>query len=585
MRCNIEPVILFGCRGQPSNKMDGNQLIESIDQIYYRHEDSFNLNHITDRLPDSTNLTSDYLLDYKSQLERLLTVVTRKVSELILSHQPAYINELQRIADLQKSITESIRACSNGRRCLKFIKDGTKNELIIVNHYKKRETLTKLLNSLTTISELRKSVMETRKLIDVQEDFPRAIQMCQDRKTQLAPYDKYKCVNDLRSKLNDTLEIIGERMDTVLSKMFVSFNPETYLKLNAAYTMMNRGEIAVGQLSMHFNAYHNSSVEELKMFLENDLWEMLPVKSDFTLVHLKEFSFLRTSSESGNQTHKHMPQESKLTNDASEDLFHESVTTANHSEATLRRSSLHDHNSLALDRISLSSESDLDSELEKDFVDEDEPPPLMMTTRVDNCESAQASLVNSKAGSSLAPYRLTQNSGPVLTNSSLNVLRLAGRYIQMMTVLTPITYEILMKVYKLLDVYTIFVFRKFGPNNDKQVSDVIASLRESLISPTGVQSSTVEHASAALFGQQTFSKQQQDNKKTNKDFREIDTKKSVAIESLIFLVNQFWNLQEYLETLITAEQRIHLREQFSLSKQSIVPDFLKARAELQQSET
>lgn len=562
--------------------------MKKLDLTYYQDEHVFNLDHITDQLPNPDDLTSDYLLDYKSQLERLLTVVTRKVSELILSHQPTYIDELQRIADLQKSITESIRVCTDGRRCLKYIKDGTTNGFTIIDHYRKRESLAKLLDSLTIISDLRKSVIETRSLIDDQEDFPRAIQMCKDGRALLAPYEKFECVNDLRSKLNDTIELIGERMDTVLSKMFISYDPEIYFKLNTAYAMMDRGEIAVGQLLMHFNAYHNSSVEELKMFLENDLWEMLPVKSDFTLVQLKEFSFLRESAQLNSSDSKVTRAVIIDAGNTSEDLFGDSIGTITtpYNKVEKQTSYFDKHEALPLDKISLSSDSDLDPELEKDFVDEDEPPKIITTPKSDLFTKHQKSSVvcdhrgGGDNGTGPTAYRLIKSSGPVLTNSSLNVLRLAGRYIQMMNVLTPITYEILMKVYKLLDVYTIFVFKKFGPSNDKQVGDVIASLRESLISPSGVQTSTIESASVAIFGTQPQHSSGQ--KEESMDAQRELSSKAVAIESLIFLVNQFWNLQEYLETLITPDQRIQLREQFSQSSHSMIPDFLKARAELGQ---
>lgn len=572
--------------------MEGDELIKTIDQVYYQDEATFNLNHITEKLPDAENLTSDYLLEYKGQLGLLLTVVTRKVSELILNHQPTYINELQRIADLQKSITESIRVCSDERRCLKIIKDGTTNGLTVVEHFKKRKLLANILDSLTMVCDLRKSVIETRNLIDNQEDFPRAIQMCKDTGALLAPYEKFKCVKDLRSKLNDTLELIGERMDTVLSQMFVTYDPEIYLKLKTAYEMMDRGEIASSQLLMHFNSYHNSSVEELKMFLENELWEMLPVKTDFTLVQLKEFAFLRETIEINNSSS--YPLDLVLQGDekaeaTGEDLFGMTASSI-HQESTAQghkiSSYFDNHEALPVDKISLSSDSDLDSELERDFVEEEEPPSLSLSPKgeismikKDSTTMSQTCETNKPASSA---YRLTKHSGPVLTNSSLNVLRLAGRYIQMMTVLKPITYEILMKVYKLLDVYINFVFKKFGPDNDRKVGDVIASLRESLISPTGIKSDTIKSASEVIFGSQEAPQERSGTDKSN--HIAVDPKKAIAIESLIFLVNQFWNLQEYLESLIMHEQRIQLHEQFSQNSHSNIPDFLKVRAELVQQD-
>lgn len=341
--------------------MDGSELIQAIDKIYFENEADFNLDHLTNTLP--ANLTSDYLLEYKRRLEKLLSAVTKKVSELILSHQPAYVDELKRIADLQESITYSIRACTQGRACLRFIKDGTaKNGVTIIEHHRKRDLL-------------------------------------------------------------------------------------------------------INRASALFEAYHKSSVEKLEMFFKNEPWEAVPVKTDFKLVQLKEFSFLRGESN--------------------------------------------------VEEISLSSDSDED--LEEEFFEDE-----------------------------------IQSNGPVLTNSSLNVLRMIGRYVLMMRTLRPIAYTILGGIYHLLDQYTIAAYKRFAPN--LEIRAVIRSVRENLMGQ-GVPNLT-----------------------SLSEYR-IDPKKAVAIESLIFLVNQLWNLQEYLESLIPAEMRIKLKEEFSQNP-SMVPNFLKARAEV-----
>ena len=501
-----------------------------IDQIYFQNEKTFDLDHWTRELPDE--LTGEYLFDQKNRLERVLILVTKKVSELILSHQPTYVSELERIADLQKSITESIKVCTEGRKSLGFIKSSSRNGTTIVEHYEKRKSLAKLLESLTAINDLRRSVIEIRCLIESQEDFPRAIQMCKDIKILLNSYDKFNCVNDLSLGLNRLWYDMKQKLSLLITNHdfsryrfdeFIQVLRDTDLIVRACDEFCENSssdDLVLGinnQASNFFNAYHNSSIDELKMFLENDLWEVLPVRNDFNLVQLKEFSLLRTDPNLANDV-----QDGR---ENGEDLFEPEYQGMSSN-----------HHGLPLDRISLSSDSDLDSELNKDFVDEDE------------------------ATSSL---RMTKNFGPVLTNSSLHVLRLTGRYIQMMNVLRPISYEILLKIYKLLDHYTTFVFKKFGGSqDDKKLEAVISSLRGSLI---GVGDSKIEEASGLISGQA-------------KSIEPRGSKKAVAIESLIFLVNQLWNLQEYLESLISAEERAQLKEQFS-QNYSMVPDFLKARAE------
>lgn len=535
--------------------MDSDELIQTIDELYFRNEEDFNLNHLLNNLPDK--LSSEYLLEHKAKLEKVLTVVSRRVSELILDHQPTYVNELQRIADLQKSITESIQVCTQGRSFLKFLKEGTaKNGRTIVEQYRKRESLAKLLEPLSSISDLRKSLLEIRDIIVNKEDFPKRIQMCESGKALLASFNKCNCIRELGSKLNDTIELINN------------------------------------QALNFFNDYHKSSMDELRMFLDNESWERLPVKSGFKLVQLKEFSFLRAPSPrlaTGRLTiyqiscHNQVNEKELIASHLDLDEAHTIKTLGNSSPSlpVVPFVKILQVNSYTPDDVLGSSDSDdeLDIELDQDYVEE-------------NSTGAESS------------YLLTRRSGPVLTNSSLNVLRLFGRYIQMMSVLEPISYEILMRIYNLLDHYTMVVFKKFGPESDKESDDkgmsprlkvVIRSIRESLVgghfSAASFSTSLVEDSSAPSDSDQRNLTMQQGapniagiitNDMTANESRQdepIDPKKAVAIESLIFLVNQLWNLQEYLESLISPELRPHLREQFSQSH-SMVPDFLKARADM-----
>lgn len=44
-----------------------------------------------------------------------------------------------------------------------------------------------------------------------------------------------------------------------------------------------------------FKAYHMNHLEELKMFLENEIWHLCPVKSSFSIFKLHEYRFLKAN--------------------------------------------------------------------------------------------------------------------------------------------------------------------------------------------------------------------------------------------------------------------------------------------------
>lgn len=802
-------------------------VIKSIDHVYYNEKDQFKLDYLTESFPSP--VTTDYLIDYRERLEKQMLVVTRRVSDLILNNQPAYVEELQRITDLQSSLTQSIKVCTHGRECLDRIKSGfTKNGLMIVDNHRKRELLAQLLESLTSINSLKKTITQIRSIVGKDEDFPKAIELCLKSRGMLAELSYFDCVKELDSKLNDTLELIGEQVDIALSKICLSFNTNTYAKLQESYKLMGRFETAADQLLMHFcsainyeahyivssyltqytntnksgtekptsehcealvkkefnelcslltkdnfllclldickifwiimlnyrcilnwhnidlslakedqstmsnlldqtstnnveefnrtyieqkliggllriwqdmkqklrllilnhdlscyrfddfikilkvveriisisyeftcsdqlvskdlqetineqalnffKVYHSNSIEELKMFLENELWEVLPVRSSFRLIQLKEFSFLRVqgssksyinSSKSYKQTsfdetsstyftmdlielssveEQEIPETSisgdrrnksyKLTNQTDqvnpfEDIFDSDI---NNSEDLFLSSGNSGHSSS--DKVDYfnyddadcgSDESDeLFDELNRDFIDEDGDLPLSEDEcHVQTSSSTKPSMFSSQSKvhdavkSSPNKYPSTF-SGPVLTNTSLNVLRLFGRYIQMMSVLEPISFDILLRLYNLLDHYTISVFEKFGSSDEKNISPrlklIIQSIRESLTGSSS-NSTTINQATHRRSPSYNHGIINLATLLNNDTTSEKNPKKSVAVESLIVLVNQLWHLQEYLESLIPPSKRPLLKEQFSQNN-SLVSDFLKAKAEL-----
>ncbi len=44
-----------------------------------------------------------------------------------------------------------------------------------------------------------------------------------------------------------------------------------------------------------FRSYHMNHLEELKMFLENEIWHLCPVKSSFSIFKLHEYRFLKAN--------------------------------------------------------------------------------------------------------------------------------------------------------------------------------------------------------------------------------------------------------------------------------------------------
>lgn len=519
--------------------------------------------------------TSKVLTSEKSRLEVTLNEVSSRVSELILENQTAYIQETKRIADLQKSITESIKVCTSGRMYLNRLMNGAANNgLAIVEHYKLRDELLRSLEYLKGLDKLRNLILQLPE-IDRKKQSSRKILISET----CYPKKEFKAWIDMKHKLRVRLsnnDYTNCKFDTFITILKIVNKITQVANDCCCDSSLDLLKDLNVQAMSFFKSYHQSSIEELKMFLEQELWDELPVRSDFKLMQLKEFSFLRTVK-------------SDIGKEVQEDLFDD---LSDHEQVGDEIDII--YKPLSLDGLSLSSSDDEDNCSELNRLSVYEISASDSDDDVKNLDDSQKNNQSSKSTTSnnFHNYSIRSN-GPVLTNSSLNVLRLFGRYIQMMIILKPISYEILLSIYSLLDYYTITVFNKFGPESDKKADDktispklrsFIKSIRESLTGSNVDDSfSSTQTANISTKSDKVpniASIIANDMKSQASKNSDISLKKSVAIESLIVLVNQLWNLQEFLESLIPSEMRPKLKVQFTQSDSSI-PKFLKARADME----
>ncbi|PRD25485.1 UNVERIFIED_CONTAM: Syndetin [Trichonephila clavipes] len=260
----------------------------------------------------------------------------------------------------------------------------------------------------------------------------------------------------------------------------------------------------------YFRNYHRGFMEELRTFLENESWEICPVHSAFSSVHLQEFRFLARKSissspdkASGNVKResffkKHMqcsnPFDEKIEEDEKEDIF-----------SLLENEDYHE-----TQYNSDSDDSEIPDELKKDFIDEN-------TEDIPN--KVQSKLNKACSGKRKKEF-------PILTNTALNVLRSFGKYMQMMSVLKPIAFDVLICMTQLFDYYMYSVYIFFAKEMDK-----IPPPKLSIV----VNLKKVED----LYGL---------------------AERVAAAESLVFLAEQFELLHPHLELLIPSTKRAFLQQ-------------------------
>jgi hypothetical protein len=212
----------------------------------------------------------------------------------------------------------------------------------------------------------------------------------------------------------------------------------------------------------YFKNYHRARLEELKIFLETEAWEVCPVRSTFSVHQLREFRFINSAMSA-----KTISQEGNGSCFTQFSVDGNPFTPSDEIEEEVEE--IIDHGGIE-DTVSDDEheEDNVKDDLKHAFVDEDEGkrPPLM-----------QAGVFRQRMRSS------SSTRGPLLANTTLTVLRFFGHYMRMMNVLKPIAFDVLECLSQLFDYYLFGVYDFFVkdleylPDNTQLSSKLLTSLK------------------------------------------------------------------------------------------------------------
>ncbi|XP_078093762.1 syndetin [Mustelus asterias] len=721
----------------PSDPQEEQEIINSIEEIYFSNDSFDAVNHELEKLPSVLNLQD--LEEYRDKLKQQQGAVSKKVADLILEKQAAYVKELERVTSLQANLQLAAVICTNARRQLNIAKEGfTQASLGLLANQRKRQLLIGLLKSLRTIKTLQRTDVRLSEMLE-EEDYPGAIQLCLECQKAASTFKHYSCISELNSKLQDTLEQIEEQLDVALSKTCKHFEVGHYTKVQLAYRLLGKTQTAMDQLHMHFTqaihntvfqvvlgyvelcagnsdtkfqklqykdlcthitpdsyipclsdlckalwevmlsyyrtmswheehdneesapasdgrnvissddanfnrsyvkkklehglsriwqdvqlkaktyllgtdlssfkyddfifvldiisrlmqvgeefcgsksevlqesirkqsvnyfkSYHRIRLEELRMFLENETWELCPVKSNFSILQLHEFKFMQQSRspsvspskqytatagslfdqyQNGGNPFEH---QTDVKDDETED-----VLAANGYESDeLEKSAYQDDD----------SDSDVPEELKRDYVDEQTGDVPVKSVSKETMKSRKKS-----------DYYLNKGNTLILTNTTLNVIRLVGKYMQMMNILKPIAFDVIHCMSQLFDYYLYAVYTFFGREDMYESTGlglISSRLRTTL---NRIQESLIDlEAPPETTGPLTATEERKE-KVPSPHLSHLVVLNStetlyglaervVATESLVFLADQFECLQPHLDAMMPSAKKPFLQQFYS----------------------
>uniref|UniRef100_A0A3Q1EX54 VPS50 EARP/GARPII complex subunit n=1 Tax=Acanthochromis polyacanthus TaxID=80966 RepID=A0A3Q1EX54_9TELE len=255
------PEELREMREQPIDPQAEQEIIDSIEEVYFSNDSFDMVQHELEKLPPELNLQE--LEECRDKLKRQQAAVS--ISLLTLTHT----DELERVTALQTNLQLAAVICTNARRQLSVAKEGfTEASLGLLANQRRRQLLTGLLKSLRTIKTLQRTDVRLSEMLE-EEDYPGAIQLCLECQKAASTFKHYSCISELNSKLQDTLEQIEEQLDVALSKTCKHFDVSHYTKVQLAYTLLGKTQTAMDQLHMHFTqAIHNTVFQVVLGYVE-----------------------------------------------------------------------------------------------------------------------------------------------------------------------------------------------------------------------------------------------------------------------------------------------------------------------------
>uniref|UniRef100_A0A6A7G7D6 Syndetin-like n=3 Tax=Hirondellea gigas TaxID=1518452 RepID=A0A6A7G7D6_9CRUS len=222
------------------------------------------------------------------------------------------------------------------------------------------------------------------------------------------------------------------------------------------------------QSTSFFQREHTARLEELHMFLENEAWQIVPLKANFTVYQLLEYRFLKVRDNSDRSiTSISSPtkrQDLLWSLDCSGSPFDVCSEDSIIEEDILASNSggQYDHEHSDED----SDDEDYDDNLRREFVEDNE----------DSNDVGQHLTNDVGVRTDAARRAQTMARVAVVSNTSLAILRLVGKYLRMMKLLQPIAYDVFVCLTQLVHYYLYTICHTFGLRSGNGLSSRLSGL-------------------------------------------------------------------------------------------------------------
>lgn len=205
-------------------------------------------------------------------------------------------------------------------------------------------------------------------------------------------------------------------------------------------------EEAISRLASNYLlSFHRSKMDELRLYLDMEEWVRFPVRNSFSIDQLHEFKSLHEKRRSAAQ-------------------FHSSIASSRDCDQYFTVEIIESNDSKFENPFELSSDDSPDTSFL--ITDECSSPGSASELSDDENHELAVPTVDATTDSSTESRRHS----PIVSNSTLGLSRLLGKYLQAMCMLEPLAFDVLLCAFQLLDMYIFGVYSFFASTSSSMLN-------------------------------------------------------------------------------------------------------------------
>eukprot|EP01113_Clastostelium_recurvatum_P026387 TRINITY_DN3165_c0_g1_i4.p1 TRINITY_DN3165_c0_g1~~TRINITY_DN3165_c0_g1_i4.p1 ORF type:complete len:1004 (-),score=280.28 TRINITY_DN3165_c0_g1_i4:45-3056(-) len=220
------------------SQMTDEDVLASIPPEMYKDEGFDVLTFIFGKLP--ADISADEINNELQTHERMLDVVSGKLSGLIMNSYGAFVEGMSQVHDIDVDLQQSTVMCKEGRRHLANLQTNlTHQGITILAKYQRRQAYTSILDELQLIKRVQNTEQAMRRLL-AEGDYPQAITLCVECQGLIQQAKHLQCVHTIGTGIAEAMRMIGDRMDRSLQDVCNTFNEHVWARVLMGHRQLGR---------------------------------------------------------------------------------------------------------------------------------------------------------------------------------------------------------------------------------------------------------------------------------------------------------------------------------------------------------